>query len=240
MAKPTTHDQYMETLNHDQRAALQKLRKTIQAAAPKGDEGFSYGLPAFRLDGKPLVAYGASAKHCAFYPMSPAVQQAHAAELKGFDTSKGTIRFQPDKPIPATVVRKLVKSRIAELEGTGSEVDDYMHKLTHPMKKELEAVRQLILGVSPKIAEGIKWKSPSFRTTEYFATVNVHGKDSLRLILHTGAKVKAGAGPKVDDPTGLLKWLGKDRAMVALSGAKDMKAKRKPLRAILHQWIKHV
>lgn len=243
MTKPETHDEFLATVSEDQRAALQKLRKTIHAAAPKTEEGFSYGLPAFRLAGKPLVAYGASAKHCAFYPMSPAIQQVHAANLKGFDTSKGTIRFQPDKPIPAAVVRKLVKARIEELGGVSkadSEVDDYMRKLKHPLKQELEAVRQLILGVSPKTAEGIKWKSPSFRTTEYFATVNVHGNDSLRLILHTGARVKAGAGPKIDDPTGLLKWLGKDRAMVTFGDAKDVKAKSKALRAILRQWIKYV
>jgi uncharacterized protein YdhG (YjbR/CyaY superfamily) len=235
-----THDEFLSTVSADKRAALQKLRKTIRTAAPRAEEGFSYGLPAFRLGERPLVAYGASAKHCAFYPMSPALQLAHAADLKGFDTSKGTIRFQPGKPIPAAVVRMLVKARIAELAGAGSEVDDYMRKLKHPLKKELEAVRQLILGVSPKIAEGIKWKSPSFRTTEYFATVNVHGKDNLRLILHTGAKVKAGAGPKIDDPAELLKWLGKDRAMVTLGDAKDVKAKSKALRAILRQWIRYV
>jgi hypothetical protein len=68
----------------------------------------------------------------------------------------------------------------------------------------------------------------------------VHGKDSLRLILHTGAKVKAGAGLKVDDSTGLLKWLAKDRAMVTLGDAKDLKAKTKALRAILRQWIRYV
>ncbi len=69
-------------------------------------------MPAFRLDGKMLVWYGAAAKHCAFYP--GAVVEAHADELKGYDTSKGTVRFPPDRPLPSQIVRKLVRARIAE------------------------------------------------------------------------------------------------------------------------------
>jgi uncharacterized protein YdhG (YjbR/CyaY superfamily) len=103
-------------LSDDKRAALEKLRKAIRAAAPKAEEGFSYGLPAFRLDGKPLAGFGASANHCAFYPMSGSIVEAHGDELTGYDRSKGTIRFPPDKPLPAALVRKLVKARIAEIK----------------------------------------------------------------------------------------------------------------------------
>ena len=110
-------DAYLDSLPADKRGALQKLRRAISAAAPRADEGFSYGLPAFRLDGRPLVCFAAAANHCSFYPMSPAVLRAHAADLKGFETSKGTIRFAPDKPLPAALVRKLVRARVAELMG---------------------------------------------------------------------------------------------------------------------------
>src|SRR5437867_3287735 len=113
-AKPTTIDEYLAAVNADKRAALEKLRKTIKAAAPKTEEYISYGLAAFRLDGKPLVALGATANHCAFYLMSGSMVEAHQDELQDYDTSKGTIRFSADKPLPAALVRKLVKARIAE------------------------------------------------------------------------------------------------------------------------------
>ena len=81
--------------------------------APEAEECISYQLPAFRLNGKMLVAFGAATNHCAFYPGSFPVE-APKDELKAYDTSKGTIRFQADSPLPAALVRKLVKTRIAE------------------------------------------------------------------------------------------------------------------------------
>ena len=110
--KANTIDEYLAALSHDKRAALERLRKTIRAAAPRAEECISYQLPAFRLDGKLLVAFGAAANHCAFYPGT--VVKTHKEELKDYDTSKGTIRFQADNPLPAALVRKLVKTRIAK------------------------------------------------------------------------------------------------------------------------------
>jgi uncharacterized protein YdhG (YjbR/CyaY superfamily) len=115
-AKPQTIDEYLAGVHPDQRATLEKLRRAIRAAAPEAEEGISYGLAAFRLGGRPLVAFGATAGHCAFYPMSGTTIAAHADELAKYDTSKGTIRFPADRPLPAALVRKLVKARIAENE----------------------------------------------------------------------------------------------------------------------------
>ena len=115
--KPKNTDEYLGTVDDDKRAALEKLRKTIKAAAPKAEECISYRLPAFRLHGKMLVAFGATASHCAFYPMSSTTVEAHKDELKDYDASKGTIRFHADNPLPAALVRKLVKARIAENGG---------------------------------------------------------------------------------------------------------------------------
>src|SRR6266699_1465781 len=102
-AKPKTIDEYLAALSDDKRAALEKLRKTIRAAAPKAEECISYGLAAFRLNGRPLVAFGASANHCAFYPMNSTIVEAFQEQLKSFETSKGTIRFQADDPLPAAL-----------------------------------------------------------------------------------------------------------------------------------------
>lgn len=114
--RPRTIDEYLAALSDDKRAALETLRKTIKAAAPGAEECISYQIAAFRLNGM-LVGFGATAKHCAFYLMSSTTVEAHKDELEGYDTSKGTIRFRPDAPLPAALVRKLVKARVAENGG---------------------------------------------------------------------------------------------------------------------------
>jgi uncharacterized protein YdhG (YjbR/CyaY superfamily) len=109
-----TIDDYLATVDADKRAVLEKLRKTIKSIVPKAEECFSYGLPAFRLNGKPVAAFAAAAKHCAYYPMSGSVIAALKEALRDYETSKGAIRFQADKPLPAALVRKLIKARLAE------------------------------------------------------------------------------------------------------------------------------
>jgi uncharacterized protein YdhG (YjbR/CyaY superfamily) len=116
---PLSVDGFLETLGGEKRAALERLRSIIRSEAPEAEECISYGVPAFRLRGKALVAFGAGSRHCSFYPMSPSVQASFVAELTGFTTSKGTIRFQPGKPIPEDLIRKLVRARIAEIGISG-------------------------------------------------------------------------------------------------------------------------
>ena len=115
--KPKTIDEYLAGVDAGQRAALEALRRTIRGVAPKAEEYISFGLAAFRLNGRRLVAFGASVNHCDFYPMNSTTVKAFQDQLGGFETSKGTIRFQADNPLPATLVRKLVKARIAENGG---------------------------------------------------------------------------------------------------------------------------
>jgi len=112
-AKPQTIDEYLAPLSIEKRAALETLRRAIKSAAPRAEECISYQIPGFRLGGRLLVSFGAAANHCAFYPGAHPVE-AHKGDLKAYDTSKGTIRFRADSPLPATLVRKLVKTRIAE------------------------------------------------------------------------------------------------------------------------------
>lgn len=116
-APPKDTDDYLAKISPDMRAMLEDLRKVIGKAAPEAVEAISYGIPAFKLNGKPLVSFGAAQKHCGFYVMSPAVMEAHAAELEAYDSTKGAIRFPVAKPLPKALITKLVKARIAESMG---------------------------------------------------------------------------------------------------------------------------
>ena len=108
-----TADEYLAALPDDQRGALAHLRSVIESAAPEAVLAMSYGVPTFKLR-RGLVSIGAAKRHCALYVMSPAVLESFADDVAGFDTSKGTIRFTPDAPLPDELVRRIVAARIAE------------------------------------------------------------------------------------------------------------------------------
>lgn len=116
-AKPKTIDDYLENVSEDQRTALEKLRKTIRAAVPKAEECINYGVAAFRLNGECIAGFSASAKHCSYYPMSGKTVTTLQDDLKSYKTTKGSIQFPTDKPLPAVLVRKLIKTRIKEARG---------------------------------------------------------------------------------------------------------------------------
>jgi len=111
--RPETIDEYLAGHSEEKRATLSRLREAILAAAPRAEECISYGMPAFRLNGRVLVWFGGGANHCAFYPGAYPIV-ACRRDLAAYKTSKGTIRFPIGKPLPAALVRKLVKARIAE------------------------------------------------------------------------------------------------------------------------------
>jgi uncharacterized protein YdhG (YjbR/CyaY superfamily) len=117
----TEIDDFLAGLPDETREALEELRRTIARAAPEAVEGIGYGVPAFRYRGRPLVSFGAGKNHCSFYVQSPEVMEAYRDELAGYDSSKGTIRFPPDKPPPAELVTKLVKARIAETDAAAGQ-----------------------------------------------------------------------------------------------------------------------
>ncbi|MGH2788501.1 MAG: iron chaperone [Actinomycetota bacterium] len=118
MAGPSSVEDYLSQVPEEARAVLEKLRKTIKAAAPNTTETISYQMPTFKYQGRALVGYAAFKNHCSLFPYSTKVMDSLKEELQSFDTSgKGaTIRFPVGKPLPAALVRKLVKVRIEEIE----------------------------------------------------------------------------------------------------------------------------
>jgi uncharacterized protein YdhG (YjbR/CyaY superfamily) len=114
MAASTSVEDYLAALPEEQRIALEKLRKTIKAAAPKATETISYQMPAFKQDGRFLVSYAAFKDHCSLYPASYAVMEALGDDLEPYFSGKGTLRFQTDSPIPAQLVEKIVELRLEE------------------------------------------------------------------------------------------------------------------------------
>jgi uncharacterized protein YdhG (YjbR/CyaY superfamily) len=114
MAAPTSVEDYLAGLPEGPRAALERLRKTIRAAAPHATETISYQMPAFKHEGRFLVSYAAFKDHCSLFPASKKVLEAHGEALKPYFWGKGTLRFTVDKPIPAALVKRIVKTRIEE------------------------------------------------------------------------------------------------------------------------------
>lgn len=112
---PTTIDDVFAQLPGDRRAALEDLRRQIRALAPDAVELINYGVPAFKLDGRPFVSFGAAKNHLTFHVQSPSVIEAFAEELAGYRLSTGSVQFTPEQPIPPRLVARLVNARIAEV-----------------------------------------------------------------------------------------------------------------------------
>jgi uncharacterized protein YdhG (YjbR/CyaY superfamily) len=112
---PTGVEEYFSALPSEQRAVLEKLRKTIRTAAPTATEAISYQMPAFKYEGRGLVSYAAFKDHYSLFPMSLQVMADYETELRPFISGKGTIRFTSDRALPAALVRKIVKARMAEI-----------------------------------------------------------------------------------------------------------------------------
>ena len=108
-------DDYLDGLPREQREALARVRAIVDRVAPDAEEGESYGMPAFLYAGRPLLGFRAAKKHLSVFPFSPAAIEAVEGRLEGFDLSKGTIRFSPDRPVPEDVLADLVRERKQEI-----------------------------------------------------------------------------------------------------------------------------
>lgn len=136
--------------------------------------------------------------------------------------------------------RKKSATRSIAPTDSSAAVDAFMSSLEYSYKSEIEAIRRIICGVDPSIVEGVKWNTPSFRTTEYFATTHLRAKSGVGVIFHLGTKVRQTPSVMINDPDGMLVWLGKDRAMVTFTGMNEILTRKAALERIARQWIKHV
>lgn len=120
-----------------------------------------------------------------------------------------------------------------------AEVDAFLDQLQHPAKDLVVQLRRAVLAADAQIGEGIKWTVPSFRTSDYFATMHLRAKQGVGLILHFGAKKNAISehGVTIADPAGLLQWLAKDRAMLVFADLPQFEAQRLALQDLLRDWI---
>lgn len=148
----------------------------------------------------------------------------------------------PPKRSKNTAVKlAMPASRHGTKADTSEAVDAFMATLVHACKPVIEALRRCILELDPAIGEGIKWNAPSFRTHEYFATTHLREKEGVGVILHLGAKVRSSqVTPEIADPSGLLRWLAPDRAVVRFADEADFAAKQDAFAELLRQWIDHV
>jgi uncharacterized protein YdhG (YjbR/CyaY superfamily) len=120
MAHDSRIDAYLATLPPAQREALQRLRAHIARLVPDAVETISYGMPVFKVDGRGLLWFAAWKAHCSIYPLTDAFLEAHADALKGYERTKGSLHFTPEAPLPEALVERLVRERLADLEGGGA------------------------------------------------------------------------------------------------------------------------
>ena len=124
---------------------------------------------------------------------------------------------------------------------TPADVDAFLAALAHPQDATVQRLRAAIRAADPRIGEDIKWNAPSFHVDgRHFATMQLRRADSVLLVLHLGAGKRALAKDAIDDPQGLLTWLGADRATLSFAGPAEVGARTDALQAVLKQWMTHV
>jgi len=252
MPTPKNVDDYISSFPPSTAKKLEQLRKTIRAAAPKAEEVISYKIPGYIYHGM-LSFFAGWKNHISLYP-APWEAPALKKEMSAYEGSKGTIKFPLDKPLPLSLISKMVKFRLkaneekAALKKTAKEktvvkakatkpteeeqVKAYMSKLDKKAKAEIEAVRKIIKSSSSKLSERIKWNAPSYYYKEDILTFGPYKTHKLLLVFHHPAVVKV--------KSELLQGDYKDRRLVYFKDKAGAEKNKKELSRIITGIIKAI
>lgn len=244
-------DEYVKRFPPKVQATLQKLRRTIKAAAPKAEEVISYGIAGYKYHGM-LIYFAAWEKHIGMYP-APWGAENLKKEMSAYDGSKGTIKFPLTEALPLPLITKIVKYRAKENEikaaakkssntvskppklkkSTDEEqVTSWLSKIDTLVRKEIEAVREIIKNSTSKLSERIKWNAPSYYYKEDIVTFGPYKKDKLLLVFHHPAIVKI--------KSSLLQGDYKNRRLVYLKNRAEAEKNKKELGRIITEIVKSI
>lgn len=250
-----TIDEYIANFPEDIQILLEQIRATIIEKLPEAEQCISYGMPAFKTLGKPLVYFAAFKNHIGFYA-TPTGHKAFANELSTYKQGKGSVQFPLNQPIPFNLIAQIVEFKHNEnLSKTTKnknpklpnqeQVTNYLNKLDHPLKNVVEELRKIVLATDTEIGEQIKWNSLSFYYTgtmqafdpkEYkrdIVVFNLHKKDVVLLVFPTGAKLS--------NNTGFLEGQFTDsRKTTSFCTLTEVKSKEKDLQTSLKEWLTKV
>jgi uncharacterized protein YdhG (YjbR/CyaY superfamily) len=231
-------EEYIAAFPKEVQQLLNQMRNTIKAAAPKATEGIFYAMPGYKYLGKPLVYFAGYANHIGFYA-TPTGHEAFAKELAKYKQGKGSVQFPITEKLPLQLVERIVKFRVAgntvKTKTVKPVVTDavalYMANLKHPLKAEAEILRTVIKGAGKKLQERIKWNAPSYHINETdVLTFNFSNAKSIRIVFHHPSVVKI--------KSALLQGEYKDRRIVYLNSAAEVKAATKELQRIIKEQVK--
>lgn len=239
-SKITLVDDYIAAFPAATQQLLKRMRNIIRKTAPDAAESISYGMPAYKNNGKPLVYFAGYEKHIGFYA-TPTGHAAFKKELSRYKQGKGSVQFPLDDKLPVDLIERIIKFRLEETDtkkttsakkqkvkkaGSDEEsVTSYMKQLKHELKNEVEVLRQLIRKTSTTLQERIKWNAPSYYTTADLFTFNLSNPSLIRLIFHHPTIVK------INSP--LLEGNYKDRRIIIFKSAKEITAAKKELSRII-------
>lgn len=246
-------DEFIAGFPKETQELLNKMRAIIQKAAPKATETISYGIPTFVLEGN-LVHFSGYKTHIGFYPGAAGVE-AFTKELSNYVTSKGTVQFPLDKPLPVGLITQIVKFRVLQnlekakaKKGAKKEkappaakskkptdeeqVKAWLNNLTPAVKSEIETVRKIIKAASPKLSERIKWNAPSYYYKEDILTFGPYRTQKLLLVFHHPAVVKV--------KSELLQGTYKDRRLVHFKEQAEANKNKNELTRIITEIIQMI